>query len=1082
MIDYFDPDTFARGIPHDRFTALRTERPISWQSPRGDADGYWLITRHPDVVFVSRHPELFTSTAGTTLYDAPPAAGRSGPWAMVANNLGAQDPPRHAASRQVIHHAFAAKALARLEPAIRREAQDLLERAIAKSTCDFAEEVALALPVRIVLGELLGIPRTDHPKLVEWSVALVAPEDRALAPGRDAGLRALEAMHAYGAALVRERRASPGEDLISALTQARTPDGQPLTDELILEYWFPLLVGAFDTTAATAAGGVLALAEHPAQWQRLRAEPALLPTAVDEILRWVSPVLYFRRTATQDVELRGQTIRQGQRVLLCYPAANRDEEVFRAPHEFEISRSPNPHLSFGFGPHTCLGARLAKLQLQILFEELSARAREISLAGAPRWVRSAWVHRLHSLPIRLDRLEPAAASASASSRALAPSRASISHGAPLREAGAPASLPQVLIRAANTSADRGLVHVRQGGTERVQRYPELLEDARRISAGLRGRGLLAGDLAILYLDRDEDFVAAFWGCVLGGLIPCPFPAPPGHDSAAALSKLGDVARRLDRAVIATTRATAAAIGAEPGVSALRPRVVELEALQAHTPDDHVHDAREDEPALILLTSGSTGVPKGVVHSHGSLASMIRGMIQSYGLSDQETLLNWIPLDHVGGIAFIHLMGVHLQSQQVLLQKEAVLRDPLTWIDAMARHRATLTWAPNFAFALLNARADEIARRRWDLSAMRYLGNAGESIVPRSARRTLELLRPHGLPESALHPMWGMSETASAAITSERFSLAGTSDDDQLVELGLPIPGLSMRVVDDAGALVPEGAIGNLEVRGPSVIRGYLPALPAEGDAFTHDGWFRTGDCGFLRDGRLTMTGRSKDVIIIHGNNHWTHTIEAAAAAVPGVAPSSVAACGVRWPDSDTDELVIFLCPADPDAVRVPALLEAARRAVIREVGIRPRAIIPLAAERIPRTQIGKIQRAQLARAYAAGELDAIVRSLGADSSEGPARPGEDPGDPAPSRDAPRRTCQAPRTALETALATAWRDVLPVEDVGIEDDFFDVGGNSILLVQLQRAVQDRTGRSLSLRELLDHPRIAAMASYLGEPRA
>jgi cytochrome P450 len=199
---------------------------------------------------------------------------------------------------------------------------------------------------------------------------------------------------------IRERRARPNGDMVSALLASRFSDGAPVDDETVLWLWFALLAGAFETVTGTVAGGSLALLENPGQLRRLQDDPSLLPTAVDEILRWVAPVLYFRRTAVRDAEIGGQRIRAGQKLLLCYPSGNRDPEVFDDPERFDVGRTPNAHLTFGYGPHFCLGARLAELQLRCAFQELVPHLGRLQVSGPIQRVRSSWLNRITALPVR----------------------------------------------------------------------------------------------------------------------------------------------------------------------------------------------------------------------------------------------------------------------------------------------------------------------------------------------------------------------------------------------------------------------------------------------------------------------------------------------------------------------------------------------------------------------------------------------------------------------------------------------------------------------------------------------------------
>jgi cholest-4-en-3-one 26-monooxygenase len=400
-IRFNDPDLYLKGTPYALFAELRRESPVSWQlASANPRDGFWLVMKHKDICQVSRTPAQYNSQGGTLLVDAPPKAMQVGPWNMVANHMGALDPPRHTLVRGVISPNFTPKAVAELEGRIRKVATEVIDEVIERGECDFAEEVALALPVRVVLGELLGIPKEERAKVVDWSNILVAPEDRTIAVTPESALQALDGMYEYGLALVRERRKNPQNDIISVLALSKTPDGNFVSDEMFTQYWFPFIIGAFDTTASSTSGGMLALFEHPGERQRLNEQPELLLTAVEEMLRWTSPVIYFRRTAAQDLMLGGQRIRKGQRVVLCYPSANRDEEVFKDPEVFDIARKPNEHLAFGFGPHFCLGARVAQLQIRVFMEEILRRMPSIEPAGEVVRIRSAWMNRIKNMPVR----------------------------------------------------------------------------------------------------------------------------------------------------------------------------------------------------------------------------------------------------------------------------------------------------------------------------------------------------------------------------------------------------------------------------------------------------------------------------------------------------------------------------------------------------------------------------------------------------------------------------------------------------------------------------------------------------------
>src|SRR5581483_11902321 len=301
--------------------------------------------------------------------------------------------------------------------------------------------------------------------------------------------------------------------------------------------------------------------------------------------------------------------------------------------------------------------------------------------------------------------------------------------------------------------------------------------------------------------------------------------------------------------------------------------------------------------------------------------------------------------------------------QVHVPTHYVLGDPLRWLDLMSRYRASVSWAPNFAFGLVTDRLDRLGKGeyRWDLSCVRVIINAGESISARGARRFLEMLEPAGLPGTAMWPVWGMAETSSGVVYSERFSVKTAGSNQCFVEVGRPIAGIRLRIVDEHDRLLPEGAVGRLHVQGAVVTMGYYENPAVNAEVFTADGWFDTGDLGFLRDGRLTITGRAKDIIIINGANYASHEIEAVVEELSFIDRSYTAACAVRHEGSRTDQLAVFfhLLPG----VDEQQALHTIRSAILREIGVNPDHLVPVERAGIPKTGLGKIQRSKLSEEY-----------------------------------------------------------------------------------------------------------------------
>ncbi len=550
----------------------------------------------------------------------------------------------------------------------------------------------------------------------------------------------------------------------------------------------------------------------------------------------------------------------------------------------------------------------------------------------------------------------------------------ISHGGPLRApADEPATLPEALERSARLHPQRGYVHVLPDGSEQEARYPEVVDEALRVCQGLREAGLRAGDRAVFQIDSGPEFLSAYWGCQFAGVIPVPVAVvrstDPAHPDVQKLQGAWDM---LGRPRLLTT-ATAL-----PVLSTLADKVEDgpqefltIESLRKATPEGPRHQPDPDDRALILLTSGSTGMPKGVPLTHRNLLVMARGTAQQNEFEEHDVSLNWMPLEHVGAISFLQNMPTLLGCKQVHVPTDYILQDPLRWMELIDRHRGSITWGPNFAFNLVNEKATELNQRTWDLSCMRFLVSAGELVVGKTTERFVELLRAHGLPRTAIHPAFGMSETCSGISWS-----AGYDPDEErpspFVDLGRPIPSAQLRIVDEKQRVLRESEIGRLQLRGPSVTQGYYENPDLNREVFVDD-WFDTGDLGFLKDGRLTLTGRDKDEIIINGINYVGSEIESVAEGVDGVTVSFTAACAVRPAGSDTDQLALFFHPESLEDSFLTQLLPELQQRVAAETGIPPRFLIPLPAEEIPKTDIGKIQRKKLRQQFAEGHFAEVLQ-------------------------------------------------------------------------------------------------------------
>jgi cytochrome P450 len=381
------PDFFA-GDPYPAYKELRATSPVCWN----DVTKFWALLKYEDIRFVSSNPALFSSAKGITIPDPVQ------PTLVQEGNLIFTDPPRHRQLRKLISSGFTHREMSRLEARIRKMVSGILDETEPGSTLEFAEQIAAPMPTWVI-ADLLGAPQADWEQFRAWSDAIGAqsadPEidlDPLVATGQ---------LWEYFTQLIAARRTEPRDDMLSVLVNAEV-DGERLTDDELLSFSFVLLIAGNETTRNLISLGTLALIAHPEERRKLIENPGLIPGAVEEMLRWTNPVAHFARTATADIEIRGQRIRGGETVAMLYGSANRDEEIFGDDaEEFKVTRHPNPHIAFGCGEHSCLGAQLARIEARVMFEELLRRYPDIELVGEVARLRATTSPGVKRMPVQL---------------------------------------------------------------------------------------------------------------------------------------------------------------------------------------------------------------------------------------------------------------------------------------------------------------------------------------------------------------------------------------------------------------------------------------------------------------------------------------------------------------------------------------------------------------------------------------------------------------------------------------------------------------------------------------------------------
>ncbi|TDE57746.1 amino acid adenylation domain-containing protein [Nonomuraea mesophila] len=655
-----------------------------------------------------------------------------------------------------------------------------------------------------------------------------------------------------------------------------------------------------------------------------------------------------------------------------------------------------------------------------------------------------------------------------------PIRAEV-HGPPHDAGRHPASLADALVRAAAEAPDHGVVIAAPGDRPcTMMTYPDLLRSARSILAGLRRAGCAPGETVILYGLDLPGYFPSLWACLLGGLVPLPLDV--GADVTSRLRSADRLTGVSDLLGGPRVLSCAQAITGLAGARSLR--LMDLDDCRGPAEDapEPPRVAEEDEVALLMLSSGSTGVPKVIPLTHGGLNDFAAGNRRMLGWERQESTLNWLPLDLSASLLLYHLLPVYAQMTNVHVRPQHVLARPAHWLDLVARHRAHHTWAPAFGFQLMLAElADGDQRPDWDLSHVRSLVCGGEQITTRLADGVVAALAPYGVAPDCFVPAWGMTETCTG-ITFGRYGRPGSvhrlrppvlsgpilpagpgvPDEEcvTFVALGRPAPGAGLRVVDDQNQVLREDEVGHLQVRSARVTPGYLHndeanAVAFAGDGHGHDRWLSTGDLAFISDGQIVMVGRRHDVIVLNGEKHSCLRIEEIVASVAGVLEGAVAACAVRDEDIGSERLAVFFAPS-PGGRSPEEIAEEVGRTLMRRLGQMPRHVVPLAPADFPRTPGGKLRRAEL-----------ITRLPTARHAHAP-RPG-------PSTDLHRLLREEINRAGGQVDAHGACDHRP---------FYELGLTSVSVVRLHARLCRALGERFPVHVLFEHPSIAELAAYLG----
>ncbi len=641
------------------------------------------------------------------------------------------------------------------------------------------------------------------------------------------------------------------------------------------------------------------------------------------------------------------------------------------------------------------------------------------------------------------------------------------------------TLPQMLDDRARGSGAIG--YLEGENAEKSLKMVDLRRRALGILHHLQKLGAKPGDKLILHVASNEQFIDAFWACLYGGIVPVPVAVGISDEHK---HKLLRIARQLGSPFLYTDRKLrdrlaefATALGRAGPWPALATRSFVVDQLDDISREGTQATLASDQIAFIQFSSGSTSEPKGVVLTHGNILANADGAQRAAQFSEEDISLSWMPLTHDMGLIGFHLMIMYAGARQYLMPTDLFVRRALLWMKFASAKRATLTSSPNFGYRhFLRALGDKTLEGV-DLSSVRLIFNGAEPISVELAGEFLARMAPYGLRRNAMYPVYGLAEASLAVafpppgsdykyITVDRTSLGVgaqarlVADNDpialKLMCEGKPIPYTSVQLLDDAGTVVAPETVGHLLIRGDNVTRGYFENPEANAAAVTPDGWVRTGDLALWHADELYVTGRSKEIIFVNGQNYYPHDLEMILQGHPGLEHGKVAAAGVRNPDSPTDELVLFVTHKGDIADFLPVAAHAVHL-VNEHAGVEVARVVPVT--RMPKTTSGKLQRSALAAAYANGEFAAELAAFDAAwaAAHGQGR--------------------AAAGSVERQLKAIVDDALPGKSIDVDDNLFEVGASSLTLIQIHEKIDELFPGAVDLTELFDFPTVSQLAKHL-----
>ncbi|WP_341275004.1 SDR family NAD(P)-dependent oxidoreductase [Clostridium beijerinckii] len=536
------------------------------------------------------------------------------------------------------------------------------------------------------------------------------------------------------------------------------------------------------------------------------------------------------------------------------------------------------------------------------------------------------------------------------------------------------TLADLLLNVEEKFLGKKIYTIQYGGKESIFTYEELIKSAKIIASNLRKQGVQEGSFIVLQIEKLEEFIKTFWGCVLAGAVVIPLGLPQNlkyRDDEAATKKLLYVCEILTNAFLVCGEKVKKELDKFNTKVKIK-EIIETEELLTDNRENFMKASiGENDIAMLLFTSGSTGMPKGVKLSHRNIVKRSQTTCKRYDFNEEEISLNWMPLDHVGGIVMFHILDIYNRSDQVQVETNEILRNPINWLLLLDKYQVTITWAPNFAYGLILEERKLVEALKISLKNCKFILNGGEAINYSACQEFMDLLARFKLSKNAMHPSWGMTETSSGILFSDRFGQVLYKNS---VAVGTPSDGVKAKIIDENGAIVQVGRIGKLLVAGETINQGYYKNEEENKKCFPGDGWFDTGDLAIIKDGEIVITGRNKDIFIVNGVNISCLEVEKEIEQIDGIMSGGVACCPIKNEATNKDKVVIFYSITEGSEERQQEIHKNIQERLSENFGVYVDEFVPIEEKNMPRTSIGKIEKKKLENLYYSGNFKIVYAS------------------------------------------------------------------------------------------------------------